>query len=478
MLNHKDYKNALDSISLSHISDDAIYSMESNSTTFKKSKGLQVTFNTVAAVAVAIIGLSCVTVSAYDVFNRYNQPNKNAGKTHEYAEGETDKSIDLNITKNDNNVNITVDNVKIDSTNMYITIDVATTDGSALMSTSVLNVASLINNQFESAYLTTGSDKYYITETTRVDDCKDATSATYELHYMADAGNSSNPKLTAFKGSDIMLVLKNLTYPLVNNADIGFTQTNLASILAQSSSGNAVTFSKTYPNASIVKVEKTQHIADDAIASCPAIAITYKADSESTLLNIINLKLFNKTTGVSTWPISDLKGENHEVRETLYTVDDNGYITVTYTTGKDENLHDNLSNYILTGDSVTTTEVVSGEWSFKIPVDNIADELVYTPNVSIEVQGTSINIHKVVLTDSNLQFYGKETSGIFDSDSGHDGTITLVMNDGSKIVQSNNSSRSYDSNTRTFDCDCTFEKLVNSEDVVGFYFNNQYLKLK
>ena len=498
MLNHENYKNIMDSIDLSNINDDKIYELAENSITanlhstniantfsIHKQKSLKTYFK-VALTAAALVTLSCISVFAYENYTKYIQTNRNAGNTHEYASGSDTNTQELNSSKLDGKLNVTVKKVTSDNQNMYIIVNVATKDGSPLMPSYGFDVASANSNRFETAYITDGTQKYPISTVSRTDDMSDEASATFELHYKASSSpgysspdsNISNPQLSKLKDSKISLVLNNFTYPIVHNTDIKFNQDNMLSVFEKVSSGNEIAFSNEYSDVTIVKMEKTQYTSESDTRIHPALAITYNIPNKDNIQDVVNFMMFNRVTGVSYNPVGNFNIAT-ETLESIYTIDENGFVTVTYTCTKDSDFPNNLENYILTGDSEITREIIAGDWTFEIPVE-ISDELVYEPNQTFIFCGDLINIYKVELTDSSIYVHAqtiqKDIAEANEDDSNI--AIDLVMSDGTKISAGDKYDAAYSEQTGLFYEQIDLETLVDSEDVIGFYIRDFYISLK
>lgn len=488
-MNFDKYKNAIDKIDISTISDDKIYKMFEKNQFNKEVHPMKnkifknaVRFAAIAAGVVAISGVSVFAYGEISKYVHYNQSRNRYLDSHEYIDGVASTTQKIGKSAKSNNFKVTVLDIKGDSLGIYATVQIETLDNSPVIKSTEFNVAQNGPASFKSAYLTDGTHIYTLSSHNKTDESQFSNIATFELSYRCQdllyGGDAID--VDALNNGNVSLVLNDLCYYVNNIENIDFTYNTLESLQnAVVTSDEPISFSQKYPDISISNIST----GNEEKYSYPCIFVTYNYKTEKDLETIKStLHLFNNTTGEMIFPYRKYgAGDTYTV---IPVSEDEGEITLAYFQPGDYELGKDMSIYKIIGDFNVTTTTEFGSWNFDVST-NLSKHHEYTPDTTVTLFNGENKVNKIIISDTTLLVEFSETEQYSESFLGRenpDVTFTLAFLDGSTYEIGRNYGGSVLKDNRTF-IDALLNKLINSNEVVGIYINDEtgntnYIELK
>lgn len=488
-MNFDKYKNAIDKIDISTISDDEIYKMFEKKQFNKEVHSMKnkIFKNAVrfAAIAAGVVAISGASVFAYDEISKYihyNQSRNRYLNPHEYIDSAASTTQKIGKSTESNNLKVTVLDIKGDSLGIYATVQIETLDNTPVIKSTEFNVAQNGPASFQSAYLTDGTHIYTLSSHNKTDESQSSNIATFELSYHCQdllyGGEAID--IDALNNGNASLVLNNLRYYVNNIENIDFTYNNLEALQnAVAASDEPISFSQKYPDISISNIST----GNEEKYNYPCIFVTYNYKTEKDLETIKStLHLFNNTTGEMIFPSREYgTGNNYTV---IPVSEDEGEITLAYFQPGDYELGKDMSIYKIIGNFNVTTTTESGSWSFDVST-NFSKHHEYTPDTTVTLFNGENKVDKIIISDTTLLATFSETEQYSDSFLGKgnpDVTFTLAFLDGSTYEIERNYGGSVNKDHSTF-IDAQLKQLIDSSKVVGIYINDEtgntnYIELK
>lgn len=480
-MNFDKYKNAIDKIDISTISDDEIYKMFEKKQFNKENHSMKnkifkkaMRFAAIAAGVVVISGASVFAHGEISKYIHYNQSRNRYLDPHEYINSAAGTTQEINTTAESNNLKVTVLNIKGDSLGIYATVQVETLDNTPVIKSTEFNVAQEGPAAFESAYLTDGTHIYKLSSCNKTDESQPSNTATFELSHCFNnliwyEGDFID--VDALNNGNVSLVLNGLYYYVNNIENINFTYNNLKDLQnAVASSDKPISFSQKYPNISISNISTGNHEKYDY----PCIFVTYNYQTEEDLETIKStLHLFNNTTGEIIFPSREYgTGDTYAV---VPVSESDGEITLCYYQPGDHELGKDMSIYKIIGDFNVTTTKESGKWSFDIST-NFSKHHEYTPDSTITLLNGENRIDKIIISDSTFlaEFTGTNQSSGFSLDKGEPRLLfTLAFSDGSTYEIGTSYGGNYNIDTKKVFINSSLRQLIDSNEVIGIYINDE-----
>jgi len=475
----------------------------------------------VVYIAIALVVLSSASVFAYG-YHQYKLTNSTGFKNHEYLSTENGNVQTIDQTTTSDNIRATLKEVKADANNMYVTVEIKTQDGSDLLKSTEDSVAMMGNQGFEKAYIVVDNAKVDFTMVSRTDDYSDATQAIFELCY-----NESSVSIPSLVGKDISVVLENYYYGVITSQTLGFTYSDVGTMLnnvklagendfstvgvymsyADGTEFPAFTlnagkeklyFSKKYPGTYIDNVGI--HEWGESNRKCLYVSIVPESDEvrkqilseEDTLYHGSNIEMFNVEEGkynggqqpyikVSNGGIVTMK---NVADGTITKVDmggkcvqpNDGRIVLFFDIGEASELTiEQLSNYVLRTDYAEAIKTVDSTLGFTFKLDHVNEILSYDVDKIYKRNEATATVSKISISDSYIIIEGTGEANF--GWKAH-GDIHLILSDGTKVDAGPKIGGGYDSNTGIFSLDANLSTLVDADEVTGIEFWGETIELK
>ena len=456
-------------------------------------------------ISAALITCMCVSVFAYELY--YKPINKNAGTNHIFTDGQASNEQNVNNTSIVDNIKINLKSIIADSTNLYMTIELSTIDGSALMPSTEYSIAD-IKGEFSKKSIVYDNKNYEIADSVRTDDCSKLSYAVYELQY-SSLFNSKTVKESVdtsfFKDKDLKLDL----------SDFKFTKTNLKNIYSKykdikelyndamvatdsdysiiglpdqvhnasgiidinnyilNSGSNHIKFSDIFPDSYIdnIGIHSNDLLGD-------ALYISIVPGNNVDLESLENLCLLDTVTGKLIKSSIYKKSSMSSSTSPIYIYQD-GRLNLSFFDSDNYNISSDLSRYKLVLFESTKTSTIAGNWTIDFRIENINDSYVYTPTTLVKItDNDSIDITSIKLSNSNIQVIGKAK---FSTESNLAKIYNLInikvtLQDGTVLPFSGNGFTQHMG--ENYYMSCNLKSLINADKVVGIELYGQYISLK